>query len=162
MISALNYKFSTKCSCDNVSFMMFSLLGDTQVTISEVLPILAIIKKRMTRNTECVSELTKTLMQDIQDYLSGENVYDNLAIATFLQKASFLDPRYKKFSGSVKGNLLDEAKSHFEHDKHSFFCFIWDFLYLFFIFDTHFWSNSSLHTLLHLFYYCSTFWMLHL
>ena len=115
MISALNYKFSAKCSCDNVSFMMFPLLGDTQVTISEVLPILAIIKKRMTRNTEHVSELTKALMQDIQDYLSGENVYGNLAIATFLQKASFLDPRYKeKFSRIVKGILLDEAKRHFE------------------------------------------------
>ena len=136
--------------------MMFSLLGDTQVTISEVLPILAIIKKRMTRNTEHVSELTKALMQDIQDYLSGENVYGNLAIATFLQKASFLDPRYKEFSGSVKGNLLDEAKRDFEQGKHMF-CILWDFLHLFFIFDTHFWSNSSLHTQLHLFYYCSTF-----
>ena len=88
--------------------------ADKEVTISDVLPTLALIKKRMERNT-CEledSELTKKMKSIVQTYLASEGVYGNVTTQQFLQKSSFLDPRYKaRFSPDAEQLIRAEASS---------------------------------------------------
>lgn len=88
--------------------------ADKEVTISDSLPTLAVVKKRMERNT-CESgdlELTKRMKTIIQAYLASEGVYGDVNTRQFLEKASFLDPRYKsRFSPNAEALIRTEASS---------------------------------------------------
>ena len=80
------------------------LSGDSYVTISSVVPMLALLNNSILKNCDDDTELTATLKQAVKDDMNSR--YNGSEASQLLKIASFLDPRFK----SKYVDDIDEVK----------------------------------------------------
>lgn len=90
-----------------------NLTGENFVTSSSVLPLIRQIKKNVKTNNEDDTALLKNLKEKV---LSSLSRYQESPVIELLQKATFLDPRFRLYffddddKDNIKESIIDELK----------------------------------------------------